>query len=201
MFIVSPLGETVKGYLKRYGKKSPPIKLNCPCCARRLRRHGHYHRWVASRRRRYRIPIYRQFCPGCGKTFSLLPPFLRPYAQFITALREAAARRYILLERPLGEVAARIAAPQVGEVSQRTLLRWFRHLVATAPGVNTGLARLILELAPGSDLMATGPPGRDRQASVRTMFQLGHTLNQVARSFGQRLFGFVNLHLLRDSYL
>ena len=76
MVIVLPLLVAIKEYLGKYGDKSPDMEIRCPCCGRRLRRHGRYFRSVVLGGVLYRVPIYRRFCPRCHRTFSLCPCFL-----------------------------------------------------------------------------------------------------------------------------
>lgn len=115
-----------------YEDRSPDIKLCCEDCGGHLHKHGRYMRSVATKHETVQIPIYRQYCPACGKTVSLLPDFLVPWARFVTWVREAAIAR-----RQKGfswRQTAESTTVSAVRYSRRTLKRWWkRHLLRAAP--------------------------------------------------------------------
>jgi hypothetical protein len=115
-------GRSCKAYLRLYTNRSPDIHLNCEDCGCRLHKHGRYYRSVTTKLEMLSIPIYRQYCPMCGITVSLLPDFLVPWARCTTWIREAA-----MLRRQKGftwrEVQTSTASPAVRSC-RRTLKRW-----------------------------------------------------------------------------
>jgi hypothetical protein len=93
---ILPFGKTLKSYLRDHGEKRPNFSLCCrdeACNKRILYKHGRYFRWVTTKYSCILIPIYRWYCPSCGKTVSLLPDFLIPWARFVTTVREGAFNR------------------------------------------------------------------------------------------------------------
>lgn len=60
-----------------------PTYHSCPNCSsiNTLHRHGFYRRYGITEEVTDVIPICRQQCPSCKKTFSILPDFLIPYYQ------------------------------------------------------------------------------------------------------------------------
>lgn len=173
MVIVLPLLMAIKEYLKKYGDKSPDMEIYCPCCGRRLRRHGRYFRWVVLGVELYRIPVYRRFCPHCRRTFSLCPCFLRPYSQFSLHAHEAAVRLLVQGRSPDGIAERLCPGPRTGGVSGRTIQRWQKHLKAGAGDLLSSLSERILSLSPGVDLTPFFPPARMPRGSLRAMLLLG----------------------------
>jgi hypothetical protein len=98
-------------------------EIACPCCSRRLRKHGSYERRVVWRRRIHTIPILRRRCPSCDVTFSLLPCFLIPGMRFANHIREFMAR-WLGVGLPLAQLPAKLSSVTVSVLSVRTLRRW-----------------------------------------------------------------------------
>lgn len=203
MIKILPLGNTVKQYLREWGERNPRVLMDCPECKHELWQHGSYLRWVATRRERFLIPIYRLRCPHCRLTISLLPPFLHPHAHFLTCTREAVARLHFKRNLPLRRVAAMVATGQVGCISERTLARWLKHIREIARAVNALLASKLLELAPGLDLprYAAGP--ETKQGPTKTLLalcdlyrHLSMALGARATAFSASTFGLLNARLL-----
>jgi Domain of unknown function (DUF6431) len=99
----------------------------CPCCGRRLRKHGSYKRTVVLKHGVYVIPILRRRCPSCDVTFSLLPSFITPFMRFANHIREFLGR-WLLAGVPLVRLPERLSTESVSIVSLRTLYRWKRRL-------------------------------------------------------------------------
>ncbi|MEW6228473.1 MAG: DUF6431 domain-containing protein [Bacillota bacterium] len=176
---------------------------NCPNCGRRMWQHGSFHRWVATRAQRFWIPIYRLRCPDCRLTVSLLPPFLRPHAQFLTCVREAAIRLHLRRDLPLTQVARMVATPKVGCVTARTVARWVRRAQEVARDVSAAVAARLLELSPGLDLSWYAAGLRAKLGPLRTLLglldlyrQVSMALGASAAAFSAGLFGLVNVRLL-----
>jgi len=173
--------------------------------------HGSFHRWVPTRTQRFWIPIYRLRCPDCRLTVSLLPPFLRPHAQFLTCIREAAIRLHLRRDLPLAQVARMVATPEVGCVTARTVARWVRRAQEVARDVSAAVAARLLELSPGLDLSWYAAGLRAKLGPLRTLIELldlyrhvSMALGASAAAFSAGLFGLVNVRLLpagTDQYL
>lgn len=124
MIIVKYLGKTVKGYLQRYQDVPPECEEGCPDCNGKLYKHGRYYRLVITRKAITRIPIYRRFCPSCGKTFSLLPDFLYPYyVHSGWILQKAWILRYIKA-KSYNSIQTVISSNETGGISFNTIKRW-----------------------------------------------------------------------------
>lgn len=173
MVIVLPLLVSIKEYLRAYRDKSPDMEIQCPCCGRRLRRHGCYYRRVVLGLGIHLVPVYRRLCPRCRRTFSLCPCFLRPYSQFALPVHEAAARLLVQGRSP-DAIAERLCqGPQVGGVSGRTIQRWQSGWKAGAGDLLGSLSERVLSLSPGTDLTPFFPPVRMPRGSLRAMLWLG----------------------------
>lgn len=173
MVIVLPLLVAIKEYLREHGDRPPDMGILCPCCGRRLRRHGRYFRQVVLGTVLYQVPVYRRLCPRCRKTFSLCPCFLRPYSQFGLSVHEAAAR-LLIQERSPNHIADRLCqGPQAGGVSARTILRWQRRWRDEVAGLLSSLSERILSLSPGADLTPYLPPPKMPRGSLQALLSLG----------------------------
>jgi hypothetical protein len=182
MSIVLPLAHSVHGYLRQYGRVAPNLPLRCSHCdTQPLHRHGCYWRGVVCRRRIYRIPIYRWKCPSCRRTVSVLPDFLKPYARFLSLLREKAVWRR-LAGWQWERIAVAVSSLAVSVVSVRTLLRWFRRAVSWAAGRGAEPVGRLIEAAPSLDVGAFKPSDTTPVALLQFIRQTGHALqHQVGR--------------------
>jgi transposase-like protein len=72
------------------------MRRRCPVCERdsiighgrrRKQAHDEHHDWIG---------IRRGLCPGCGKTFTLLPLFSLPYTHYSLLARAQALRRHFM---------------------------------------------------------------------------------------------------------
>lgn len=124
-------GRSCKSYLRLYENCSPDVKICCEDCDSLLHKHGRYLRSVTTKHEIVQIPIYRQYCPVCRKTVSLLPDFLVPWARYAVWVREAAITR-----KQKGfswRQAAESTTASIVRFSRRTLKRWWaRHLLRSA---------------------------------------------------------------------
>lgn len=195
MSIVLPLAHSVQGYLRRYGQVGPNLPLRCGHChTQPLHRHGCYWRAVVCRWRIYRIPIYRWKCPNCRRTVSVLPDFLKPYARFLSFLREKAIWRRMAgwqWER----IAQAVSSPAVSVVSVRTLLRWFKRAIAWAAGRGAEPLGHLVKVAPSLDIGGLKPADVTPVALLKFIRQTGHTLQQYVGRFEQShwgLYAFLN---------
>jgi len=178
MSIVLPLAHSVQGYLRRFGQVGPSLPLRCGHCnTQPLHRHGCYWRAVVCRRRIYRIPVYRWHCPQCRKTVSVLPDFLKPYARFLSLLREKAVWRR-LAGWQWERIALAVSSTAVSVVSVRTLLRWFKRAVAWASGRGTEPVGRLIQAAPSLDIGALKPADVTPLALLHFIRQSGHALHQ-----------------------
>jgi len=177
MSIVLPLAHSVQGYLRRFGQVGPDLPVWCGhCSAQRLHKHGRYRRVVVCRRRLYRIPVYRWKCPDCGRTISLLPDFLKPYARFLSLLREKAVWRR-LAGWQWERIAQAVSTPAVSTVSVRTLLRWFARAANWATGRGAEPLGQLVELAPSLDIGGLKPADTTPLAMLQYLRHTGHMLH------------------------
>lgn len=138
-----------------YADQSPNVKLCCEDCGCRLHKHGRYMRTVVTQSDIVQIPIYRQFCPSCGKTISLLPDFLVPGARFATWVREAAMTRR-LNGFTWRQVAENTSAPAV-RCSRRTLKRWWQRYLRRAASAALWIAGQLVSSGFDGDLLRSYP--------------------------------------------
>lgn len=195
MSIILPLAVSVKAYLRRYGRDGPALALRCAGCGRQMREHGAHHRSVVTRRRIYRIPIYRWFCPRCKHTCSVLPDFLCPYARFVTLLREVVVRRRLQRGRSWRDLAREISSPAVSVVSERTLRRWVRTVRGIAGTWGQFLTAWLLEQRPAVDVFTLVPRHEGPDAALHFLLALGDWLRRqmsVDPARHRGLFAFLN---------
>lgn len=152
---ILPFGKTLKSYLKEHGEKRPNLSLCCPdnlCKKRTLYKHGRYFRWATTKYQCIRIPIYRWYCPVCGKTVSLIPDFLIPWARVVTASREAAFKR-----RKKGisfkKISKSIVSPSIGGISATTIKRWWNRYLAQVDRTSIWVAGRLIHLGQSEDLL------------------------------------------------
>ncbi|WP_373865259.1 DUF6431 domain-containing protein [Paenibacillus koleovorans] len=138
-----------------YGERAPEIKLCCETCGHSLHKHGRYYRSVTTKYRLEQIPIYRLYCPDCGKTTSLLPDFLVPWARFATWVREAAITRK-LRGFSYRQVRTTTTVPAV-RYSHSTIKRWWRRHLQTASSVSLWIAEQLISSGFDGDLLQTYP--------------------------------------------
>ena len=124
----------------------------CPVCERdsiighgrrRKQAHDQHHDWIG---------IRRGLCPGCGKTFTLLPPLSLPYTHY-----SLLARSQALLRRLEEHCSWEDATPTLKDPDRvpdpSTLRRWSGGLDPSQPArsfLRRTLARLAPWLARGS---------------------------------------------------
>lgn len=163
ILIVSDLGATVKEYMARFRMESPHERRGCPSCGRAMHRHGCFRRWVWFRRSPSLVPIYRQYCPGCGLTASLLPAFIKPFQRLCLHDLERVLCLYV------EGVSIERLAEELG-VEPLTLRRWLRRLAERAPAHGTWLARRILLTRTVPD--PTRGPARSRRDTINLFLRL-----------------------------
>lgn len=138
-----------------YGDRSPNVKLYCKDCGCCLHKHGRYMRSVATKTEIVQIPIYRQFCPVCEKTISLLPDFLVPWARVATWVREAAMTR-----RQNGftwRQTAESTTVTAVRPSRKTLKRWWKRYLLRAASAALWLAGQLVSSGFDGDLLRSYP--------------------------------------------
>lgn len=117
---------TVQSYLELFADGCPENlrPVECPSCKamRKLHRHGHYKRMVFTLEEAYSIPIFRFKCPICGKTTSLLPPFIGEKEQTAWEVQEEVMRKQTK-GQSLTQVAGELTAAG-GPYSEKSLWRW-----------------------------------------------------------------------------
>lgn len=121
MIILLECSLSINRYIKEI--QEDKWEISCPCCNRRLRKHGRFERRVVWKRRIHTIPILRRRCPSCDVTYSLLPCFLMPWMRFANHIREFAAR-WLGIGLPLAQLPAKLSSLAVSVMSVRTLHRW-----------------------------------------------------------------------------
>lgn len=173
MPIILPLGRTVKAYLERYGGCGPTLSIRCGKCGEAtLHQHGRYWRTAVTRRKVYRVPVYRWKCSGCGATVSVLPDFLAPYAQFVSLVREGAVRRR-LCGLTMAEITARACSAAIGGLSLRSVYRWLAKARQKATDWTTVLTDRLLLMQPGADLFRLSPHWQGPDAVLKALCGLG----------------------------
>jgi hypothetical protein len=167
--IVRPVAPTVKRYVAIATTSSSIPRERCPVCRVPCWRHGCYQRGVLSHRTVQRVPIYRQRCPRCGRTFGVLPGFLRPWRVEVTLVREAAVRSHYARGRPLSALVEQFS----DIASARTVLRWLAEARARSEAVLGPISEGILDLFPGIDPTALLPAVRSPTSGVTGLLRLG----------------------------
>lgn len=149
------LAKNVVTYLRSYVDKRPKLKLTCKnekCNCRNLYGHSRYFRWAVFKHKRYWLPIYRWCCPNCGQTLSVLPDFITPWGHFAVPVREAALKR-----KQLGKsyrcVAENLVSIKAGNVSIRTLRRWWKCHLSKAGDVCQWIAGELIRAGIKEDLL------------------------------------------------
>lgn len=98
-------------------------EIPCPCCHRKLRKHGQYERDVIFRNKSYTIPILRRRCTRCNKTFALIPCFIIPWGRFANPVRELLCR-WLFKGISFTHLLNRLCTNGIPILSSRTLYRW-----------------------------------------------------------------------------
>ncbi|MGH8415334.1 MAG: DUF6431 domain-containing protein [Gammaproteobacteria bacterium] len=107
----------------------------CPECerdsiighgCRRKQAHDEHHDWIGIRRGR---------CPGCGKTFTFLPPLSLPYTHYSLLARSQALRRRFEKHRSWEESTPTLKDPD-HLPDPSTLRRWARGLDVSQPAAS-----------------------------------------------------------------
>lgn len=179
MPIILAMGRTVKGYLRLFGQHSPELRLACPHCGGATHLHGRYWRSAVTNRKVHQIPIYRWRCSTCKRTFSVLPDFLIPYAQFVSLVREGVLRRRAR-GQTTGEIAMRTCKAGAGGLSTRTVARWLARMREVASEWAKVLARRLLSLAPGVEIFSGGSRWRGPGGSLQALCSLGDECHRQA---------------------
>lgn len=99
------------------------IDVACPCCDRRLWKHGSYQRTVHYKHQSYVIPILRFRCPDCKKTHALIPCFIKPWARFANHIWEFLGR-YLLEGIPMCQLPELLSSERTSIISLKTIYRW-----------------------------------------------------------------------------
>lgn len=155
MYKILHFGRSCKAYLRLYGERAPEIKLCCEKCGRSLHKHGRYYRSFATKCSLHQIPIYRLYCPDCGRTVSLLPDFLVPWARVVTWVREAAISRK-LQGLSYRQVKITTTAPAV-RYSRSTIKRWWKRHFRTASSIALWIAGQLISSGIHEDLLRRYP--------------------------------------------
>jgi hypothetical protein len=149
------LGKNCNGYCRRYGKKRHKLQFTCDvpdCNHHALHEHGRFWRFAVTKRRQFKIPIYRWRCPICGKTISVLPDFLLPRIRFVTPVREAALKRR-QFGQSFAKIAAGVASAAVGGIHPKTIKRWWLLHLQKAPDAALWVAGELIRLGVNEDLL------------------------------------------------
>ncbi len=202
--MVVALAPTVKAYVAGVRDSSGVARQRCPLCGVLCWRHGRYQRGVVDRSSERRIAVYRQRCPKCGKTFGVLPAFVRPWTVVTTLVREAAARSHYARGRPLSvlmEEFADVASP-------RTVVRWLGEVRSRSAAVLAPISEAILDLYPGVDPSGLLPAGTTAAAAVIGLLRLGEHYRRLSwgrqsdrREWTVGLFGLCNARAWASSWL
>lgn len=139
----------------------------CPHFQRDMHKHDYYHRMVAMKRRAFKIPIYRWFCPACKKTLSLLPDFLILRARHATIVREATVQRR-MKGQSFSQIVESITSRAV-MVSRCTVKRWYKRHLSQAEKASLWIAKKLIEAGVEKDLLRQYKPG------------VNHTLEDTAQ--------------------
>lgn len=201
---ILPFGKTLKSYLKEHGEKRPNISLCCPdksCKKRTLYKHGRYYRWATTKYQCILIPIYRWYCPLCGKTISLFPNFLIPWARVVTTSREAAFNR-----RRKGDsfekISKSIVSPAIGGISATTIKRWWNRYLAQIGRTSIWVAGRLIHFGEEEDLLRLHSKGVN-STTLDTLKWFYFLLQKYVQTFqfNPSLMGylsFLNTHLPAD---
>lgn len=152
MIKILHFGRSCKAYLRLYAYRSPDIEQCCESCRRRMHKHGFYSRSVTTKQETFLIPIYRQYCPGCGQTVSLLPDFLAPWSRVVTWVREFAMNRR--LEGTTWNQTATSTSKLHVRMSRCTLKRWWRRFLSRAESAASWIAGQLVHAGFHRDLLA-----------------------------------------------
>jgi hypothetical protein len=180
------LGKNCNDYCKRYGNKRPELHLNCDdpgCGGRILHEHGRYWRLAVTKRRQFRVPIYRWRCPLCGKTVSVLPDFLSSRARFVTPVREATIKPR-QLGQSFAKIAGGVASASIGGIHPKTVKRWWLRHLAKAPDAALWVAAELIRFGAGEDLLRAHFRGVN-PTPVDTVLWLDVLLQRLLRLLGQ----------------
>jgi hypothetical protein len=193
-------GRSCKAYLRMYEDRSPDVKICCEDCGRHLHKHGRYNRSVTTKQEIIQIPIYRQYCPDCRKTISVLPDFLVPWARFATWVREAAMirRRMGFTYRQTIESTTTVAL----RYSRRTLNRWWKGYILKAISVTQWVAGQLVASGFDDDLLRMYP-AKITPTPVDTLCWLDKLLiiYSPVRSWRRGYWAFLNTQLPESARL
>jgi transposase len=98
-----------------------------PCKSERIpHRHGYFWRWVFGLTSEFHIRIFRFYCPSCGYTTSLCPPFIEAHHPYAKDVVEAAIDSHEQ-GKSFEEVAEDETIIVAGPVHTKTVWRWHKH--------------------------------------------------------------------------
>ena len=183
--------------------KGPDINTSCQNCNRKMHKHGCYKRNAYTKYYSYRIPIYRWCCPDCGKTISLLPPFLIPYARFYTSLRESVIKRR-MNGKSYKSIAERIVSQKNGGLSEQTVKRWWKKFKERVSSAANWLAGELVKAGEEEDLLRLHSTGVNSniQNTIKWFFMLAHRyVSKFTRTTLWGLFTFINQRIPHNTWL
>lgn len=202
--MVRALAPTVKAYVAGVTDSSSIPRERCPVCRVPCWRHGQYRRGAIDRHGEQRIPVYRQRCPKCGKTFAVLPAFVRPWTVVATLVREAVVRSHYARGQPLSALVEQFA----DVASARTVLRWLAEARARSVWVLIPVSEAILSLFPGIDPTSLLPAAHTAASSVSGLLRLGEFYRRLSwarqpdrHAWTVGLFGLCNARAWAPSWL
>ncbi|MCL6558203.1 MAG: DUF6431 domain-containing protein [Firmicutes bacterium] len=179
------LGKNCNAYCKRYGEKRPELQFTCEkpgCNCRVLHEHGCFWRTAVTKRRQFKLPIYRWRCPVCGQTVSVLPDFLVSRGHFVTQVREAALKRR-QLGQSFKQIAKGVASAAVGCIHEKTVKRWWTRHLAKAGDAALWVAAELIRFGVDEDLLCLHSRGVN-PSPVDTVRWLDVLLQRYLRLLG-----------------
>lgn len=193
-------GRSCKAYLRLYENSSPNINICCEDCGRHLHKHGRYYRMVTTKCDVIRIPIYRQYCPDCGKTISLLPDFLIPWARFATWVREAA-----MIRRSKGFSYRRTLETTTAvafRYSRWTLKRWWKSYALKVDAAALWVAKQLISSEKDEDLLRMYPAKiKPTRADTLDWFELLLVRYSPVKPWKRGYWSFLNTRLPEELWL
>lgn len=180
---------TIKDYLKFV--ENNVAHGSCPCCGRRLRKHGKFNRTVHFRQRSYEIPILRRRCPDCRKTFSLKPCFIVPWGRFANHIFEFLLR-WISSGTSTTSLAHLLTTHTVSFVSLKTLYRWKAKYFRLFFKWREGVRRMLVEsFHEGDGFLTLYRRGMNSEEEIRFLLHFyftGESIPRIGRIFSAIFF-------------